>query len=69
MVFCHRNSVLQSSAIEQVGQFVLEWRAHWASDTPDFERFERELHERIMAIERELLAEVTVQKVYEFIQH
>ena len=57
MVFCHRNSVLQSSAIEQVGQFVLEWRAQWASDTPDFERFERELHERIMAIERELLAE------------
>jgi hypothetical protein len=43
--------------MEQLGQFVLEWRTQWSRDTPDFEQFERELHERIMAIERELLAE------------
>lgn len=43
--------------MEQLGQFVLAWRARWSRDTPDFERFERELHERIMAIEQELLAE------------
>lgn len=69
MVFCHRNAVLRSAAMEQLGQFVLEWRAQWVSDTPDFERFERELHERIMAIERELLTEelarydVTAEKI------
>jgi hypothetical protein len=57
MGFCHSNTVLESAAMQRLGQFVLEWRTQWTSDTPDFERFERELHERVMDIERELLEE------------
>jgi hypothetical protein len=57
MTFLHNNPVLPSSAIQDLGQFVLNWREQWAMDTPDFECFEHELHERIMAIERELLTE------------
>jgi hypothetical protein len=55
MEFCHKNSVLRSAAIQRLGHFVLDWRAEWADGTPDFEHFERELHEHVMAIERELL--------------
>jgi hypothetical protein len=57
MGFCHKRSFLHSAAIERLGQFVLEWQAQRPNGTPDFERFERELHERIMAVERELLKE------------
>lgn len=57
MTFLHNNPVLPSSAIRDLGQFILNWREQWAMDTPDFERFEHELHEHIMAIERELLTE------------
>jgi len=57
MGFCHENSVLRKCAFQQLGQFVSEWRTQWADGTPDFEHFERELHERVMAIERQLLVE------------
>ena len=57
MEFCHTNPILRSSAIQQLCQFVLEWRTQWETTTPDFERFEHELHEQIMVIERELLTE------------
>ncbi len=57
MEFYHKNSVLRSAAIQRLGQFVLERHVKWADGTPDFEQFERELHEHIMAIERELVAE------------
>jgi hypothetical protein len=57
MEFCHENSILRSPAMQRLGQFVQDWRAQWADDPPDFERFERELHEQVMAVERELLAE------------
>lgn len=57
MGFCHKGSFLHIAAIERLGQFVLEWRTQCTDGTPDFEHFERELHERIMAIERELLKE------------
>jgi hypothetical protein len=57
MTFLHEKSVLQSPALEGLRQFVLEWREQWTTGTPDFERFEHELHQRVMAIERELLAE------------
>ncbi|MEE8392374.1 MAG: hypothetical protein V3S14_16470 [Anaerolineae bacterium] len=57
MTFLHNNPVLPSLTIQELGQFVRNWREQWAMDTPDFERFEHELHEHIMAIERELLAE------------
>ena len=57
MTFSHKNSVLQSPAMEGLRQFVLGWQAEWETGTPDFERFEHELHKRVMAIEREMLAE------------
>lgn len=57
MEFCHKNPALHSPAIQKLGQFVLEWRTRWETSPPDFERFEHELHERIMALECELLTE------------
>jgi len=57
MEFCHKKSILHSAAIERLGQFVLDWQAQWTDGAPDFENFEHELHEHIMAIERELLKE------------
>lgn len=57
MELCHKKPVLQSPAIGKLGQFVMEWRRRWETGTPDFERFEHELHEQIMAIESELLTE------------
>lgn len=57
MELCHTDSVLASPAMARLGQFVREHRQKWARGTPDFERFERELHEHVMAIERELLTE------------
>jgi hypothetical protein len=57
MTFSHTNVVLQSAGLEKLGQFVLEWRAQWKTETPNFEHFEHGLHEHMMAIERELLSE------------
>jgi hypothetical protein len=56
MTFLHKKSDLQSSTLEGLGQFILDWGEQWATGTPDFERFEHELHKRVMAVERELLA-------------
>ena len=55
MEFCHENSILQSPAIQQLRQFILEWKTQWEEGTPDFEQYEHELHEHTMAIEREFL--------------
>jgi len=57
MEFCHTNLILRSSAIEQLCQFVQEWQKQWETGTPDFERFEHKLHEKIMAVECEMLTE------------
>lgn len=59
MEVLHKNGVLTSPACEQLGQFVRQRRRQWRSQeyTPDFEAFERELHELITALERELIAE------------
>jgi hypothetical protein len=57
MEFCHTNPILRSSAIEQLCQFVQEWQKQWEMSTPDFERFEHELHEKMMAVESEMLTE------------
>jgi hypothetical protein len=69
MGFCHENVVLQSTALQHLRQFVTEWHAQQTDSPPDFEQFERELHERVLAVERELLAaelvryDVTVEQV------
>ena len=55
MEFCHKNPTLPSPTLEKLGQFVLEWQTRWEETPPDFERFEHELHERIMLLECELL--------------
>ena len=57
MTFLHEKSDLQSSSLEGLRQFVLAWREQWATGTPDFEQFEHELHARMMAVEREMLAD------------
>ena len=57
MTFWHERSDLQSTAIEELRQFVEKRREQGSRDTPDFEAYEHALHERIMAVERELLAE------------
>jgi hypothetical protein len=57
MRFLHEKTDLQSPALQGLRQFVLNWREKWATGMPDFEQFEHELHQRVQAIERELLAE------------
>jgi len=57
MTCLHEGSNLQSSSLAGLRQFVLTWREQWRTGTPDFEQFEHELHARVMAVERELLAE------------
>jgi hypothetical protein len=57
MEFCHKKTELDSASLEQLGQFVQRWQQGWETNPPDFERFEHELHERVMALECELLAE------------
>jgi hypothetical protein len=55
MEVCHSDSVLESPAIQRLGQFISERHQTWALGVPDFECFERELHEYVLAIERECL--------------
>ena len=57
MELCHTDSVLPSQAIQRLGQFIREHRQQWTSSAPDFERFERDLHEMVMAVECELIGE------------
>jgi hypothetical protein len=57
MTLCHTDLVLESPAIQRLGQFIRERHRQWAHSTPDFERFEHELHDQIQAIECEFLAE------------
>jgi hypothetical protein len=59
MEILHKNEHLPSPAFEQLGQFVRQRRQQWTAqeEVADFEAFERELHEHMMALERELIAE------------
>ena len=57
MELCHTSSDLGSVAIQKLGQFIQEWRACWETGTPDFERFEHELHEQVQRVECEMLKE------------
>jgi hypothetical protein len=52
----HTYSVWESPAVQRLGQFVREQQHAWHCGTPSFEQFEQELHEQVMALERELLA-------------
>lgn len=55
MEVCHTSDVFGSSAIERLCQFVSQRAQTRTNGTPDFEVFERKLHEHLMACEREWL--------------
>lgn len=66
MEVCHARTNLESAvgslgqvspAAQRLQQFLHERRLTWTQKTPGFEAFERELHEQIMALERELISE------------
>jgi hypothetical protein len=67
MELCHTDSVLPSPALQRLGQFILEHRQQWAGGTPDFEQFERDLHEMVMALECELISEELAR--YDVVAH
>ena len=58
MEVSHKNDVLARPATERLGQFVRKRRQQWevGEENLDFEVFERELQEYVMALERELIA-------------
>jgi hypothetical protein len=49
--------ILQSPASQRLRDFLRARQQAWQQGTPDFEQFERELHEQIMNLERECLTE------------
>ena len=53
----HNDPILQSPSLQHLGQFVRAHAQQWTEGTPDFEQFERALHEHMMALERELVTE------------
>jgi len=52
----HAYDFWESPAVQRLGQFVRERQRAWQTSTPGFEPFERELHEQVLALERECLA-------------
>jgi hypothetical protein len=56
MAMEHREEGLQSPASQRLGEFLRARQQAWQQGTPEFEQFERELHEQIMNLERECVA-------------
>src|SRR3972149_6463394 len=56
MEVSHTDGRLESPALRRLGQFVRAHQQAWQGGAPNFEQFERELHEQVMALEREFLA-------------
>jgi hypothetical protein len=57
MAMEHREEVLQSPASQRLREFLRARQQAWQQGVPEFEQFERELHEQIMNLERECLAQ------------
>jgi len=57
MTLEHSAEILQSPASQRLREFLQGRRQAWQHGTPEFEQFERELHEHVMNLERECLAE------------
>jgi hypothetical protein len=57
MEVCQQAAFLQSPALQRLGQFVQAHRPQWGQGTPELEQFERELHQHVLALEREVLGE------------
>jgi hypothetical protein len=53
----HTADPLQSPASQHLREFLRARRQAWQQGVPDFEQFEHELHEQLMNLERECLAE------------
>jgi hypothetical protein len=56
MKVSHTYHLLESPALQRLGQFVREHERGWQSTPPSFEQFERAVHDQVMELERELLA-------------
>ena len=56
MEVSHTDDILESPAAQRLGHFVGARRQAWQVGAPGFEEFERELHEHVLAVEREILA-------------
>jgi hypothetical protein len=56
MEVCHTTDIFESPAVQRLGQFVRERARSWHLGPPEFEMFERELHEQMIALEQELVA-------------
>jgi len=54
---CSTNDILQSPAALRLRQFIRDRRHAWQVGTPDLEQFERDLHEQMMALERQAMAD------------
>lgn len=55
MEVCHNSEIMESPAAQRLGEFVRGRALAWQNGTPEFEAFERALHEHVMALERELI--------------
>ena len=56
MAMEHREEGLQSPASQRLQEFLRARQQAWQQGVPEFEQFERELHEQIMNLERECVA-------------
>jgi hypothetical protein len=56
MTVCHTPDIFESAIAQRLRHFVRERVQAWKTGTPEFEVFERELHEEMMALEREVVA-------------
>ena len=59
MQVSHITDVLQTPAMWRLAQFIQQHQQQWrsAETAPDLERFEQELHDHVMALERDLLGD------------
>ena len=57
MAIEHSEEGRQSPASQRLREFLRVRQQAWQEGTPEFERFERELHEHVMTLEREWVAE------------
>lgn len=55
MKVSHTYELLESPALQRLGQFVRGREREWQSVTPSFEQFERDLHKHMIELEQELL--------------
>ena len=57
MAIEHSEEGRQSPASQRLREFLRARQQAWQEGIPEFEQFERELHEQVMALEREWVAE------------